>query len=304
MQDTVVAQNESILHNDKTPIVCDVEGCHAGPYGRHAELQRHKQQKHMEPCFPCTAVGCSRIGKRAFAREDKLKDHIVAGHSPDTTFRCPKACSKVLTRDLMVIHSPRNNAWTSVEKIRACPMPKCPFRVNVLGKKVHHMDDLIVHMQQNHDNNIRSKHKTIISKRGYDSATGYIMCPICSPQAPHFAKHEDFYQHVLQTHMQNNWSLDPDQVKLIVSNMFFSWGDYGYHALANKMYRDFGYYTYCRLVWWFDHAQVPDEVKEHRLVLLSLWPVFCYFPIWDDVKYCEKGPSPTELLLPYVNSYS
>lgn len=293
MQSTVVARNDLMMHDDKTPILCDVEGCNAGPYGRHAELQRHKQQKHMEPRFPCTAIGCGRTGKRAFPRVDKLKDHIVAGHSLDTKFRCPKACSQVLTRDLMVIHAPSDLAWPSVEKIRACPMPKCPFRVNVIGKKVHQMDDLIVHLQQEHDNNNRSKHKTMISKRGYDSATGYITCPICLPLVVHFSKHVDFYQHVFQAHMQSIQPLNDDQMKLLTSHEFFFRRHYNIRhiKLLTRSYRACGVSVRFQLEEWFEDAQVPDEVKNHRLVLLSLWPIFCYFPVWDDVEYCEKNPN-------------
>ena len=273
MQNTFGTRTEPILHRDANLILCDVEGCHVGPFGRQAELQRHIRQKHTKPRISCTAVGCNRIGERGFAREDKLKDHILAGHDDNTTFHCPfSGCAEILTRDIMAFHLHRRgygDLWKSLSGARTCPMPRCPFQINLRGRKKQQMDDLIVHLHNKHDTDSRMRYNSTLRERGYDAASGYVMCPLCPPQAARFEKHTDFSKHALE-HLGVSFSR---------SFCLDAWGhlhQYWYtHGSGN----------------WVKETEIPPEFIENRRTLLSLWPKISLLPVWKDVPSCKAWVS-------------
>jgi hypothetical protein len=143
----VNAPNSDVGFEESTPsesggrptFNCDFKGCKARPFKRVAELNRHKSvhdpNKHS---YPCLAIDCCRVGKKAFYRQDKLKAHILAGHDSETVFVCgvkiseTETCGMRTTRDLMAIHhswGPTGVFWDlSLESIRTCPIPKCSFK--------------------------------------------------------------------------------------------------------------------------------------------------------------------------------
>jgi hypothetical protein len=242
--------------------VCNVEGCHAKPFGRDAELQRHQKQKHstLPPQYPCTAIDCNRTGNRAFPRADKRNDHMWAGHDARTLFKCPQiGCSKTLTRDLMAVH---NDKFVS-NYTRKCPMPRCSFRV-LLGWPHHpfkRMDALLVHLQENHDTRGRMNYGALLSERGYDT----IMCPICPSQSVHFTKHIAFYHHFLIGHRQVSQS----EILPCLDDL-----------------RTGG--TFRKLLWDFGRHGISADVSQHRQVLLSLCSEFKVVAVWGDIQGCPS----------------
>jgi len=57
---------------------CSVNGCHK-IFTRKSDCTRHLTT-HGPPMFPCTELGCSRVGARAFHRIDKLREHRARYH--------------------------------------------------------------------------------------------------------------------------------------------------------------------------------------------------------------------------------
>lgn len=59
---------------------CGIPGCASTAlFARKCDLQRH-MQGHGRPKFPCMQSECSRRGNKAFARADKLREHMRKIH--------------------------------------------------------------------------------------------------------------------------------------------------------------------------------------------------------------------------------
>jgi hypothetical protein len=241
--------------SNQTTFSCSAKGCTAKPFKRRAELQRHElKHKPDRQAYPCTAVGCNRIGARAFYREDKLKDHMLAGHDENTLFACSSAanrlCKIVLPRDVMGIHSWPN----SLNNFRVCPIPRCSFRVYTRWK-TSPLDDLQNHLRAKHDAKGRANCSDLISAKGYLPATVDVVCPMCCEQAT-FRTHVEFYRHFSKYHFHG-----PAEIEDIDFN------DQWEFKLQLRR---------CTFV--------PDEVRQHRRTILSLCPAFDAYPVWEDVK--------------------
>lgn len=48
------------------------------------EFTKHLREVHNESIFPCTEIGCSRVGERGFFREKDLLNHVKDHHSVAT----------------------------------------------------------------------------------------------------------------------------------------------------------------------------------------------------------------------------
>jgi hypothetical protein len=256
-------QQQDVPSKNNPTFICNVEGCRAKPFGRDAELQRHQKQKHntLPPQYPCTAIDCNRTGSRAFHRVDKRNDHILAGHDAETLFECPQiGCSRVLTRDLMALHS---SVFISNEN-RKCAMPRCSFRVHVGWSDVPmKMNTLLVHLQKKHDTKGRMNYVALLSERGYDARTGTILCPICPPESTHFAEHLAFYRHLVTGHSRGSQS---DTLQCLNDSWIISLG-----------------------LWSLGARDISADVHQHRQVLLSLFPNFeMVVHVWDDIKGCPS----------------
>jgi hypothetical protein len=240
---------------------CDFEGCTVKPFKRINELTRHKLKHNPNrKIYPCLAVDCTRVGSKGFYRKDKLKAHMVAAHEPDTPFECDRStCRMILSRDIMVVHT----ADEKVNAVRGCPMPQCPFRIDLYSSRsTLTLDDLQSHLRTDHDANRRQNYATLISARGYDPVSMNIICPICMEQ-PQFSGHIDFYHHFWHAHF----------------NGFQQWSDLptsrrGRHSIYNQLYLLYG-------------GHVTNEVRQHRRTLLSLWPALRRFPMWEDIR-CRR----------------
>lgn len=249
----------------KATFVCNFEGCLDKQFGRKAELRRHQRDKHgpVPPRFPCTAVGCNRVGPRAFHRTDKLYDHVLKGHDASTLFKCPRAaCTKLLTRDLMSLHPGGEKLIHN--RIRKCPLPKCSFLVSYFGRHSQ-MDDMRVHLQEKHDVKGRMNYANLLSERGYDARTAAIFCPICPPQSAHFLEHASFRLHFLTAHCRLANDIDPKGISYGVWAFKWEW------ECPSIRSRVFG----------------GEGVRQHRNVLLSLMPFIAAIDIWEDIEHCE-----------------
>lgn len=251
---------------ERGPFLCNFKGCRAKPFKRRAELQRHElgHNPSHRP-FPCTALGCDRTGHRAFARLDKLKDHVLAGHDDHTLFKCFEknqgiSCSIILTRDIMALHA--CDSGPQLNRYRACPMPRCPFRFFLAYRQdgAEAMDKLQSHLLEKHDQKGRANCAAFIQARGYDSVTGDIVCPVYSKPA-RFGNHIDFYHHFMVVHFHREMPISSSELEKTFSGNFTLF----YYDLLNQC------------------SHVPDKIRQARRILLSLWPAFEYYPVWEDI---------------------
>jgi hypothetical protein len=235
---------------------CDFQGCSSKPFKRQAELIRHQLKHEDRRGFSCLARDCKRVGARGFTRVDKLTDHVLAGHEEDELFDCTKpGCTMSLSRDLISIH---HKDYSASNGYRQCPMPKCSFRI-CAGRKS--MDLLQSHMLQQHDTKGRTKFGDLLLRRGYHPSTLEIICPVC-PLEERFQGHTVFYQHFLEHHLRQSHNL----ARLSHLSMMK-----GHHDnLARKILTE--------------SKTHHDVVFQQRRTILSLWPDFEKYSVWDDLR--------------------
>ncbi len=147
---------------------CSYKRCtHGRPFARKCDLDRHVRAKHSkEKPFVCPVYGCYQKQRQsAFARKDKLLDHIGRLHVAETLAKCPIAqCGfGPSSCDLMSVHLSRAHgtllisgvreykgssigAWAIIEAAKhyrlKCPVPGCNVRrddANTLWKHVEHV---------------------------------------------------------------------------------------------------------------------------------------------------------------------
>lgn len=193
--DTEIGGNVSEPVRDRGRLSCHFEGCNAGPYNRPADLRRHRLKHSASYRFKCPAQDCKFKGSRGFLRPDKLREHILAGHTEDDTF---ESWVSVVTRDCLSLQT--DSMFHGLQKYRTCPMPRCQFKVNAAHAS---MDLLQQHLLQKHDAQGRANFAQLLLRRGYDHATSRVVCPVCADMTL-FNTHADFYWHFLTTHKFNN----------------------------------------------------------------------------------------------------
>src|SRR5690242_20748761 len=82
-------------------LACDHTKC-SKTSKRRGDLVRHQNLHAGLKGFPCTAQECGF----SFTRNDKLHDHVRAGHDCETLFACPRRnCPALLTRDILSMHA-------------------------------------------------------------------------------------------------------------------------------------------------------------------------------------------------------
>ncbi|CAO2648718.1 Nn.00g096670.m01.CDS01 [Neocucurbitaria sp. VM-36] len=245
--------------------VCHVDGCNLKTFNRKADLERHMRKHEGKTDYPCLAVGCKRTGSRAFTRPDKLKAHIIAGHHDEDVFQCNETdCDVQLSRDLFAlhvfIHCHIHRIFWSMRYIRKCPIPKCPFWL----KTSKGLGLLQAHLLEKHDATGRATFAGLLKQAGYDPGTAEVLCPIC-PANNRFARHEEFHAHFYQCHF-----VGPECVN---------------HTDAWCSDACFGRKSIWRLT---ESTIVPNESRQHRRAILSIWPEFQYAPVWNDIKCQSK----------------
>lgn len=249
--------------------VCDVAGCSAGPYKRHAELKRHSKKHGTQQVYDCSAIDCNRTGKRGFTRKDKLVDHMLAGHDEDERFSCPQ-CGVKLSRDIFAVHTRRHPYMSGVlQSYRTCPLPRCSFKVKIPVKSYVYLDlaglagldRMQHHLLEKHDGKSRTRYTNLLVQRGYDACTCEVVCPACTSNG-RFPDHEKFATHFMQTHFEGP----------------------ACDLHADGSCSD-NFSVICQLRRLIRCTSVPVDVRQHQRTILRIWPGFEVCPIWDDIKY-------------------
>jgi hypothetical protein len=251
---------------------CDSQGCELKTFSSKGDLNRHRRSHDTKIWYACAAKDCSRKGKKGFYRKDKCLDHIIAAHDNDTLFVCPdnhfssgKKCGGVLlTRDIFALHEIRS--FHILNAYRDCPLPKCPYRI-YLGRKGKSLDAFQAHLISHHDAKGRENFAGCIRERGYDAATGEIICPVC-PGDARFADHSSFYHHFFAAHFHG------PATGISASDNISTFSSQYYNYEQERLLRNA--FESCTFV--------PVEVRQCRRTILSLWPIFKFYPVWEDIE--------------------
>ncbi|KAH6612078.1 hypothetical protein C7974DRAFT_406973 [Boeremia exigua] len=237
---------------------CDADGCSTRTFKRRTELLRHQKKHDTTREFTCAALHCRRTGKNGFTRKDKLIDHMLAGHDEDTIFSCPSSgCTAGLTRDLLTLHTQQDTPATKLGLYRVCPMPRCSFRIHAWRKP---LDELRSHIIEEHHQKGRKTYAGVLKSRGYEPVAVDVVCPLCMHPSQ---SHEDFQVHLVTAH----GNMSPKALEEMGSiNGNLQAPDL---AVQQMMSAD-------------------PLIQEERRAILSLWPQFESFPVWDDMK-CHAG---------------
>jgi hypothetical protein len=244
-------------------LVCDHPRCGSKVFKRKGDLTRHKKLHEQKRKFPCRAQGC----KFSFTRNDKLVDHIRAGHGTEDLFACSyPRCSMLLTKDVLPLHLHVGacflERYDSLTCYRQCPLPRCNFRTRTSNSG---LDRLRGHLLKDHDPKGRKMYASLLASRGYDHESANIVCPICT-EGTAFNEHREFGFHFLKMHCPNLSATDSDprcdlQIHQAMeggSTMLWSWE---------------------RQKW----GVITDEQRKQRRIILSLLPVFSSHPVWYDI---------------------
>lgn len=170
------------------------------PYKQKNNSNRHKKSHEQKRRFKCTVLECNN----SFTREDKLRDHIRAGHDYETIFACPQRdCQALLTKDLMCMHT-YNIDWPGndlTQRLRQCPLLKCSFYVRYVrfSNSSGRLDTLRQQLLDNHDIKGRKRFASLLADRRYHHESADKLCPIC-PDFSSFKSHEEFRIHFLVDH--------------------------------------------------------------------------------------------------------
>lgn len=248
----------------KPNLVCDHPRCGSKLFKRKGDLNRHRKLHEQKRNFPCMAQEC----KFSFTRNDKLMDHIRAGHEVEDIFACTDPrCSMFLTRDLLPLHRHAGNhtstEYGSLNRYRQCPLPRCNFRFPSSD-----LDSLRGHLLKDHDPKGRKMYAPLLASRGYDHESAKVVCPICT-EGTIFDKHKEFGFHFLEMHCPNLSAVNPDLLSDPEINRAVETG------AAN--------------LWFFGRQKwgvITDEQRKHRRTILSLLPVFKGHPVWRDIEKC------------------
>jgi hypothetical protein len=254
----------------KPSFTCDFQGCKSKTFSSKADLRRHKLTHDTKTWYSCAAKDCSRKGKKGFYREDKCVDHMIAAHDNDTLYACPddhygraKCGGAILTRDVIAVHAKGTDRTLShLNEYRDCPLPKCPYRI-YLGRKGKSLDAFQAHLIGDHEAKGRENFARCIRERGYDAVTGDIICPAC-PGDARFADHSSFYHHFFADHFHGP-ATGINASNNIPPCLVFGQGYISIIALESCTF-------------------VPVEVRQCRRTILSLWPIFKFYPVWEDIK--------------------
>jgi hypothetical protein len=242
-------------------LVCDHPRCGSKIFGRKGDLTRHKKLHEQKRNFPCMAQECNF----SFTRNDKLMDHIRAGHEADDLFACP-GCSMLLTRDVLPLHGyssyTKPKDYSSLKRYRQCPLPRCNFRTQAPTG----LDSLRDHLLKDHNSKGRRMHASLLASRGYDHESANIVCPICTERTT-FDEHTEFGFHFLEMHCPN----------LTADNS----GPRCDTEINRAVEKGNTYFWFWERQKW---GVITDEHRRHRRTILSLLPMFSSHPVWDDIR--------------------
>lgn len=234
-------------------LVCDHTKC-SKTFKRRGDLVRHQKLHAGLRGFPCTAQECGF----SFTRNDKLHDHIRAGHDCESLFACPRRnCSALLTRDVLPMHGGR---YLLLRWFRQCPLPRCGFRV-----RTSDLDNLQQHLLDSHDAKGRGRFASLLLDRGYDHASAGIVCPVCfDPKL--ITTHKDFEEHLVDNHC----------------------GTFRQYEQRDYWLTTMWYYVHLGKRERRVYEGIPQGLRDHRRTILSLMPSFDSHPVWNDIKKCPQ----------------
>jgi hypothetical protein len=261
----------------KPRLICDHPNCGLKVFKRNGDLTRHKKLHEQKRKFPCMAQEC----RFSFTRNDKLIDHIRAGHEAEDLFACiDPRCSVFLTRDVLPLHTHTeyntSTVYYSLNRYRQCPLPRCNFRTPISSSG---LDRLRGHLLKDHDSKARKLYAPLLASRGYDPKSANIVCPICT-EGTAFNEHKEFGFHFLEMHCPN-FSVDSTgpRCDLLINSAMKA----GHSGLWSS--RDSRPWL---PLWERRERQrwgvVTDEQRKHRRTILSLLPLFGDHPVWEDIQ--------------------
>lgn len=265
---------------------CNFPRCKSS-FKRISELNRHtKKHGKDKQIHTCPAVGCSRSGDRAFSRGDKLREHVLAGHNADALFECDVrdcTCGMTMPKDMMAIHHLTRQSDSSLHILvnyRCCPFERCNKRYNLYGRNglistggaaQSDFGHLQAHLFNDHTLESRSRLADVIGEHGYHHLTMKILCPVCAGRHL-FQRYVDFYRHFLEEHCDIQSTTDFSKVL---------WMYQGHMSYRSGVISIFKLFRECR--------HIPDQVRQHRLTIVRLWPHFIAHPVWDDIRPVYHG---------------
>lgn len=249
-------------------LVCDHSTC-TKIFKRKGDLTRHKKLHEQKRNFRCMAQEC----EFSFTRNDKLMDHIRAGHEAEDLFACTHPrCSMLLTRDVLPLHwhvgYRKTIDYSSLKRFRQCPLPRCNFRTRTSSSDLDSLQD---HLLNDHDPKGRKMYASLLVSRGYDHESVNIVCPICT-EGTAFNEHKEFGFHFLEMHcptlsVDNTGPRCDREINLVMEgtiSRLWSWEP------ARQRWGD-----------------ITDEQRKHRRTILSLLPFFSGHPVWEDIENCS-----------------
>lgn len=263
---------------------CTHPECHSKSFKRKGDLTRHqKLHEAQQRKFSCNARDC----RKSFTRKDKLGDHIRAGHDEETVFTCPvPGCQVFLTKDTLSLHLgykyARAFTYSDTNSYRQCPIPKCGFhlRLHRYGSP-ESIDALPRHIRDSHDIHVRKRFASLLANRGYHYETGSPFCPIC-PNANIFDSHTEFKEHVVDDHL-GCFRIPNDSEPASKSYWYSPFYRYRMSDSGALWHKNADVRSGCRV-----YEAIPRILHEHRRTILSLWPDFAEYPVWEDITKCSN----------------
>lgn len=196
-----------------------------GQFCRQWELDRYTRIKHqMEKPWVCTVAGCFKGPNRtAFARPDKLTDHLRKVHSRLDMVHCPvNGCGKRLVLELIGAHIDcahslsygsvkeqlRPLANASNANYRACPYWRCrkhvklaSFTEHIVSHSIDELNAMEEELRRENYFYVRSgcSHQAIVEGIHSCAVTALcIICPVCGEVT---GSHAAFEQHAITRHL-------------------------------------------------------------------------------------------------------
>jgi hypothetical protein len=192
---------------------------------------------------------------------------MINAHDDDTLFSCLQ-CNAQFTKDIFLMHTKEMDI-ARLCHYRQCPFPICGFRVRWKPLVTGCLDSLKQHLLEKHNIKQRDLIAGQLKRIGYNATTCNIICPICPPPCQ-FVTHEDFYQHFMQNHFHG-------PACGVHGDGPCSMGAAGeLDTTTCDEQEDLRRLPQC--TW------IPDEVRLYRRQILSLWPSFSEYPVWDDIQ--------------------
>lgn len=282
---------------------CTFPGCtRKEAFRRKFELNRHMKKHTRNISYGCPIAACNRRGLRAFYRDDKLRAHIQSVHEDFEQSLCPvSSCGQgPLQYDLLRVHLSAHRAYdapetsalryavSSYEERRRCPVEKCRVgrsrwmpSYKIPGPRGHLML---------HDEGERQEQRASIASKGYDAASGSLICPICKHLCP---KELDFRRHLGDTHMTvtEHARLYVDAIR---SRMGENDGQWCIWDNIRYSVKETAQCPACQFIPdWHSNDQplnhpgliTPTEgLYTHRREILCIFPDFHRHPVFDDVR--------------------